>query len=532
MAVNSRSVLSNIPRLPAGAARRRQLTLAAVLLLGLIAAWLAADWILSGNSRNMLYAGLAVAGGAIVLVTLGNFRRGFYLFLGWLLFEDLARKYLGNNMLIYFGKDFLVAVVYLSFFAAMRRKEVPLFRPPFLKALGVFFCFAVIQVLNPASTSAIFGLLGLKLYFYYVPLVFVGYALVDSEEQLRSFFNWNLLLAALIALLGVVQAIVGPGFLNPARPEADIRTLSTLYRVSPLTGQVLYRPTSVFVSDGRFSYYMILSWLVAFGFAAYLLLRVRRGRLLAFGTIAVVTAAVVLSGSRGALLFTAGSGLVAAAAVLWGAPWRQRGVIRVVRVVQRTILVGGIALILLLVNYPQALGARWAFYSETLSLESPAGELLYRVRDYPLQNLVYAFDHPRWPYGYGTGTNSLGGQYIGRYLSVKPPAGGVENGYGSLIVEMGILGLVLWLVWTSSLALSAWRVVRALKGTPWFPLAFAIVWYAVLLLFPMTYTSIAAYQNFILNAYLWLLLGILFRLPALASGQLPSAPVAVSHRGR
>ncbi len=68
-------------------------------------------------------------------------------------------------------------------------------------------------------------------------------------------------------------------------------------------------------------------------------------------------------------------------------------------------------------------------------------------------------------------------------------------------------GAILW---------SAWGVVRKLRGSPWFPLAFMIFWYAFLLLLPLTFQGIQAYQDFILNAYLWLLLGVLFRLPKLA----------------
>ncbi|MGA2482292.1 MAG: hypothetical protein ABSF92_04155 [Candidatus Acidiferrales bacterium] len=522
---------SRFPPLGGQRVHRRHLSLLALLLLGLVAAWLVASGILSGKTQTLVYGGLAAVGGVILFVTLGNFRRGLYLFLGWLLFEDLARKFLGNNMVIYFAKDFLAVVVYISFFAAVRRKEVPLFRPPFLTALAVFFWFAVIQVFNPASTSLVFGLLGLKLYFYYVPLIFVGYALLDSEQQLQRFFSWNLLLAAAIALLGIIQAIAGPTFLNPVRPEEDIRELSTLYRMAPISGDVFYRPTSVFVSDGRYAYYLILCWILAFGVGGYLLFRSRRGRMLAFLTIAVVSAAIVLSGSRGSLLFTAGSALVATAAFLWGAPWRQRGVLRVVRVIQRTILLVGLALISLVAVYPEALGARLAFYSETLGLSSPAGELVYRARDYPVKNFLMAFEYPRWPYGYGTGTASLGGQYISRLLKVQTPVTGVESGYGNIIVEMGIVGLSLWLVWTIALAISAWRVVRALKNSPWFPLAFAIFWFAALLVFPMTYSTLTTYQNFVLNAYFWLLLGILFRLPTLAMEQLPAAPVALSPRG-
>jgi hypothetical protein len=36
------------------------------------------------------------------------------------------------------------------------------------------------------------------------------------------------------------------------------------------------------------------------------------------------------------------------------------------------------------------------------------------------------------------------------------------------------------------------------------------------LFLPMTFTSMTQYQDFVLNAYVWLLLGVLFRLPKLA----------------
>ncbi len=78
-------------------------------------------------------------------------------FLAWLLFEDLARKYLGNSMAIYFGKDVFVAVVYLSFFLAHRRREVPWIRPPFLLPLLIMNWFGVIQIFNPGSPRSIVG---------------------------------------------------------------------------------------------------------------------------------------------------------------------------------------------------------------------------------------------------------------------------------------------------------------------------------------------------------------------------------------
>src|SRR5258708_31006948 len=230
-------------------------------------------------------------------------------------------------------------------------------------------------------------------------------------------------------------------------------------------------------------------WLVAFGAAGYLLIKTRRSRNLAFLSFGVITATIPLTGSRGALLWTAGSALITAAAFVWGAPWKQREAYRIVRAIQRAFLVGGLAVLCLLIFYPQAIGARFSFYSETLNPSSPASELQYRTGEYPFHNLMLAFQHERWPYGYGIGTASLGRQYISRIMKVNPLPIGVENGFGTLIIEFGILGLALWLAWTATLLLAEWRVVGKLKGTPHFPISFSI--FFVLFFFLLPFTSLA-----------------------------------------
>src|SRR5271157_4995816 len=92
-------------------------------VVGAFAAYEAAQYVLGDDFIGLAYVGMAVVGGAIVIGILNSWRNGVYFFLTWLLFEDFARKFLGNNMAIYFAKDFLLALVYLSFFAAYRRKD-------------------------------------------------------------------------------------------------------------------------------------------------------------------------------------------------------------------------------------------------------------------------------------------------------------------------------------------------------------------------------------------------------------------------
>jgi hypothetical protein len=496
--------------------RRRPLMVLGFLIVFVVAADRMAGYVIAGDSTGLAFVALAFAGCVFVVAMLNNWRNGLYFFLTWLLFEDFARKYLGNNMAIYFAKDVLAAVVYLSFFLAYRRKEVTSFRPPFLVPVLLFVWFAVMQVFNPASPNLMYGVLGLKLFFYYVPLLFVGYALLNSEAELRHFFFVNMILGLIIVSLGIAQAIIGHTFLNPAVLAEDIRDLSTLYRVSPISGLIMYRPTSVFVSTGRFGNFLLVTWLLVFGFSGYLLLRHKRGRALAFVVLALTVAGLALCSSRGVVLWSAGSAIVGSVAFIWGAPWRQREVVRVLRSVQRTALGIVLGIVVLLATYPEALLSRVAFYEETLSPTSKTSELQHRTWDYPVMNFLGAFGYDRWPYGYGIGTTSLGTQYVVRIFHAKPPVMAVESGFGTLVVEMGIGGLILWFVMSIAILLSAWRVVKKLRGSPWFPLAFVIFWYAGLLLIPLTFNGIQPYEDFVLNAYLWLLLGILFRLPSLA----------------
>jgi hypothetical protein len=501
--------------LSSGQFRKGPLLAIGTLVVGALAAYQAAEYVISGDFTGMAYAGMAVVGGAIVIGILNNWRNGVYFFLSWLLFEDFARKFLGNNMAIYFAKDFLALVVYISFLAALRRKEVVTFRPPFLGPVLIFVWFGVLQIFNPASTSIWYGLMGFKLFFYYVPMVFLGYSLINSEAQLRRFFTINMAFSLIIISLGIAQSILGPSFLNPAHPAEDIRLLSNLYRASA-TGAIAYRPNSVFVSAGRYANFIMVAFLLVLGFSGYLLLRQKRGRALTFIVVSVTATGAFLTASRGSFMYGMINTLATSVAFIWGAPWRQGQASRVLRAIQRAALATGLGIALLFYAYPDALLSRLAIYEETLMPNSPTSELTYRTWDYPVQNFLGAFQYDRWPYGYGIGTASLGGQYVARIFNAKPLGVGVESGYGALVVEMGIGGLLLWIVMSIAITVSAWKVVKKLKGSPLFPLGFVIFWYALFLLFPAMFGGMQAYEDFLLNSYLWLLLGVLFRLPTLA----------------
>jgi hypothetical protein len=493
------------------------------LVLGGIAAYLLSGYIINDDILGLGLIAVALMACVLVVIILNNWRKGLAIFFAWLLFEDLVRKYLGNNMAIYFGKDVLVAVVYLSFFAAAHREKLQLFRPPFRVPLVVLIWFGVLQIFNPASPSFFYGLMGLKLFFYYVPLMIVGYSLIESEKDLRRFFFINLMLVLIIASLGLAQSILGHTFLNPSTMQEDIRELSTLYRVSPISGLSSYRPTSVFVSTGRYANFLGIGWLLVLAFTGNLILLRRKGQSLAFVVVIVTAAALTLCASRGAFMWLFINAVITSVAFLWGAPWRQREVTRVLRTIQRAAVGMIAAIVCLLLLFPETLTSRLAFYSETMSPDSAKSELMARSWSYPVGNFLLAFSYERWPYGYGIGTSGLGTQYISRIFHTRPIQAGVESGFGAIVIEMGIVGLLLWLVMSVAILVSAWKIVLKLRGSPWFPIGFVIFWFAFLMFFPYIYGGIMAYEDFVMNAYLWLLLGVLFRLPHLVSSEKTSA---------
>jgi hypothetical protein len=484
-----------------------------VFALAILSAWLLGGEIADNNMRTLAFAGVGFIGLVAAVAILRDWRTGFYLFLVWMLFEDLFRKYMGNGLALFFGKDFLAALVYLSLFAAIRSGREKRFRPPFLLFLSFFFLLGAMQVLNQNSPHILYGLLGFKMYFYYIPFMYVGYAFVRGDEDLRKFLVLNAALSGLIAGLGIVQAILGNSFLNPVHLAPELQDLGNLEKSSPLTNQLFNLPDSVFVSSGRFSQFLILAFILVLGTGGYLLLCNLRGRKIVFISLGIIGIATLLSGNRGAFMLVLISALALAAGLLWGAPWRQRQAHRMIKAIRRSVIFGAAGLALILFLFPKEAGSRVEYYTETLLPGGSSYQLENRTWEYPIQNLLSVFKQPNWVLGNGIGTASLGVQYVAKIIGRPPLNLGAEEGYGTLIAEMGIIAPFLWILWTAALLYCGWGIIMRLKQTRFFPIAFAIFWFAFLLLYPMTYGGLTAYQNYVNNVYLWLLVGILFRLP-------------------
>ena len=486
------------------------LFLAAGLVL-LYIVWQLGDSISTGSWK---FAAIVAAGFFATFVAsqiAQNWRTGVYYFLFWVLFEDLFRKYMGNNMAIYFAKDILAAVTFGSFIVSRMRERFKPFHPPFRFVLGAFVILGAVQMLNPYSPSVWYGILGMKLYFYYMPLMFVGYAMFKDESDLPKFFSFNMIIGGAIAAVGVFQTAVNFDFLNP-KGSADIDDLSHMTRFTH-GGLAVLRAPSIFVSEGRFQSYMLIAFVLGLGGAGYLLLRSKRGRVFVFPGLGLVAVGGLMTGSRGVFVYTIATAILLASAMIWGAPAGKAAGNSLVKAIRRSFVFIAIAVVLLVTIFPASILPRIQFYQETLMPNSEYSELGSRTWQYPIDNLMAAMADPHWIVGHGIGTASLGAQYVTRIMGVPRPNIGVEEGFGQILLELGILGPLLWLLWAGSLVAAALNLTLKLKGTWAFPIAVSILWYAFLLLFPLTWGGLAQYQNFVSNAFLWLFVGILFKLP-------------------
>jgi len=146
-------------------------------------------------------------------------------------FEGALRKWAlpaaGN--FIYFAKDLLLMGAYLGFcFAPRSAQEVKL-----PESLSVSLWMAVgvlgLQLFNRNSNSFLVSLIGLKPYFFYLPMLYLTRHVFRSREEFLGFLNAFLLLAIPVFLLGAFQFTQPPDSVwNKYAHEGSEENIATL----------------------------------------------------------------------------------------------------------------------------------------------------------------------------------------------------------------------------------------------------------------------------------------------------------------
>lgn len=147
--------------------------------------------------------------GALIVVgwSYSNWRAAVKIALVVALFEGAIRKWIlpSGQELVYFLKDVFLIGAYIRFFLS----PTPELRAYTLKvplgAVMILSAIACASALNPNIGSVIIALYGVKIYFMYIPLIFMMPYLFRTQGEMLRQLTWFTMLAIPICALGFLQ---------------------------------------------------------------------------------------------------------------------------------------------------------------------------------------------------------------------------------------------------------------------------------------------------------------------------------------
>lgn len=217
--------------------------------------------------------------------------------------EGAVRKWILPNAseFVYFIKDFVLVAAYVKYYFAELNVERDFPVPPLIKFL-ILASSAIIllQMSNYNLGSPILGMLGVRNYLLYIPLIFLVRDLFDSIEDLNHSLRWYLLLPIPIAYLAVNQYFSGADAwinryawgneeLGKANVGSGVRVTGTFSYIAGFAAYLqtcagLIVPLLVIEQPPVWKWLLRVSWI---GIMASILMTGSRGPIIALGILIV-----------------------------------------------------------------------------------------------------------------------------------------------------------------------------------------------------------------------------------------------------
>src|SRR5262249_39058986 len=138
------------------------------------------------------------------------------------------------------GRDALLYAVIAGIVArgVLRRQRLQL--PPLSGWVLAFVVVVVVQMANPADFGIRHTAGALRPHLEFVPLFFIGYAVLRTRAALRAFFVLMLVIATANGIVGFVQLNLTPAQLAAWGPGYAQRINGTGLGVSQVSGRVFF----------------------------------------------------------------------------------------------------------------------------------------------------------------------------------------------------------------------------------------------------------------------------------------------------
>jgi hypothetical protein len=441
-------------------------------------------------------------------------RQALFAFLIYMPFGGTITYYIGNSPVLQLAKDAFYIPALIAFWQSCRQKNLPLIpnkaiKTPLFILLGL--CLLTLIFINggqqfnppplrpfqtpPNEMPLAMGILGLKVFLGYVPLIGCAYYLIRDKKDFLFLSRLQIVLILTCCALGFIQYLL---LLTGVCEGTRNATGNDLFRATLearcyFGGSLLYSPSQgvirlpgTFVAPWQWAWFLISSTFFAFatGFTDPSLL----WRLLGLGSLVSVFINSVISGQRIALA------LVPVCFVILLLLTGQ------VRNLQRFIPIGvGLALILgiAMISNPEVVQERTDSFISRWEASPP--------EEFIVQQFEENWKNVASPIGSGLGRATNSARALG---STKL----VETYYPKVLWEVGILGVLGFLGLVTTLTISAFKTYRSIKNRN-FRTYGAAMWVFILFIsyntyyYPLDVDPVAVYY--------WFFAGVLFKLPVL-----------------
>jgi hypothetical protein len=468
-------------------------------------------------------AGAAAAMG--ILYTSLSFkypRHALWAFLIYLPFAGTITYAIGNSPLLQLAKDGFYIPALFGVIQYCRRERLPLFvAPPLNVPLGILITFSILTLIfvNGAEQFTpghdgqplAMGILGIKVFLGYIPLIVCAYYLMRNREDFFFFTRLTVILILICCGLGLMQYLM----LKTGHCQGTEGTGEDLFKASLearclVGGSLLYSPEhgqirlpGTFVAPWQWGWFLISSSFLAFGSAFND--PKPQWRTLGLLSLASVFVMSVLSGQRIALALVPVSfiGLL----VMTGQ------IIQLKRFLPTAVglsIVLGIAIF----KNPETLQQRLDSLQSRWEAAPPYEFILHQF------DTVFGLTDSWFGNGLGKATNSA---------RVFGDARLVEAYYPKVIYEVGIIGALAFLLFVTVLTYVTFKAYQALRD-PVLRNYGAAFWVYILFIsyntyyYPLDVDPVAVYY--------WFIAGVLLKLPAIVQQERRDAREAESGKSK
>jgi hypothetical protein len=434
---------------------------------------------------------------AVVFLTLAfstiislRWQRGVVMLLGYMPFAGVVTLSLYPSPLPVLFKDiFFVIPAYLFFLSSQKnglsKESIP---PSIILAMLALTILVLAQAFNPGVANWMVAAIGIKVWLFYLPLIYLAYAMVKSREDLIWLLRLMVAIACIPCGLGIAQWLASMVFGYQTTMTSfygDAAEGATQGFVSFDVGGSFYRIPSTFTFVTQYFGYTL-----AMIVPAYTLMKMdpsRNWRKFATATLGLIILASFMSGARAAYLFV--PILLLLIYVLEG---KFMGMVKIAVMLPLALLVA------------MSIGKIDPFMMFELMTE------LFVNYSYEIVEQGLLDSITTEPLGIGTGMNTG----PARYAFEDPDSFiGIENYYAKAVTELGVIGLTVVVALFLILMSHGFRVYRQLHDQGLRSCSAAILAFIV----TMALNSFKGWQIDLdpINVYFWIFSGFILKLDRL-----------------